>query len=311
MSEVCAKHVKTPAFIYGACIGCELEGLRAEAQALREEVAAEQKNLAFTEQWYAVRHERLWHWAHEELSEEQKRRYFNIVANGTAEHSEPPTFAQQLCRTKHRYECAEKEVAALRTKLAMSEDAAAKGYAARQQCGGMEMEIQELRAELAALRARVVVVPERDARRMDTEYPEAGTTASTNWHASTARRSARGCCGNCSTAMVSMAYSMRLVSNHDWHRIVGDHSAECVFLDSETMMVPAAKDQREIAVADWNARAVPAGHVVVSEGLLRRVCAEPPATCCMDDEMTWRRDLDSALLELRALLSEQEGGSNG
>ncbi|MGG6972517.1 UNVERIFIED_CONTAM: hypothetical protein P3C79_16490 [Pseudomonas aeruginosa] len=40
MSEVCAKHVKTPAFIYGACIGCELEGLRAETQALREEVAA-------------------------------------------------------------------------------------------------------------------------------------------------------------------------------------------------------------------------------------------------------------------------------
>ncbi|MGI0735750.1 Lar family restriction alleviation protein [Pseudomonas aeruginosa] len=98
--------------------------------------------------------------------------------------------------------------------------------------------------------------------------------------------------------------SMRLVSNHDWHRIVGDHSAECVFLDSETMMVPGIEDQREIAIADWNARAVPAGHVVISEGLLRRVCAEPPATCCMDDEMTWRRDLDSALLELRALLDE-------
>ncbi|MFW4575347.1 Lar family restriction alleviation protein [Pseudomonas aeruginosa] len=63
--------------------------------------------------------------------------------------------------------------------------------------------------------------------------------------------------------------SMRLVSNHDWHRIVGDHSAECVFLDSETMMVPDIEDQREIAIADWNARAVPAGHVVVSEGLLR------------------------------------------
>ncbi|HEC0389290.1 TPA: Lar family restriction alleviation protein, partial [Pseudomonas aeruginosa] len=63
--------------------------------------------------------------------------------------------------------------------------------------------------------------------------------------------------------------SMRLVSNHDWHRIVGDHSAECVFLDSETMMVPDIEGQREIAIADWNARAVPAGHVVVSEGLLR------------------------------------------
>ncbi|HBO2239759.1 Lar family restriction alleviation protein [Pseudomonas aeruginosa] len=63
--------------------------------------------------------------------------------------------------------------------------------------------------------------------------------------------------------------SMRLVSNHDWHRIVGDHSAECVFLDSETMMVPDIEDQREIAIADWNARAAPAGHVMVSEGLLR------------------------------------------
>ncbi|HEJ1974284.1 TPA: hypothetical protein ACY17N_006731 [Pseudomonas aeruginosa] len=51
----------------------------------------------------------------------------------------------------------DKEVVVLRTKLAMAEDAAAKGDAARQQCGGMEMEIEELRAELAELRARVVV----------------------------------------------------------------------------------------------------------------------------------------------------------
>ncbi|MFW5186288.1 hypothetical protein ACOANO_30905, partial [Pseudomonas aeruginosa] len=43
---------------------------------------------------------------------------------------------------------------------AMAEDAAAKGDAARQQCGGMEMEIEELRAELAELRARVVVPQE-------------------------------------------------------------------------------------------------------------------------------------------------------
>ncbi|MGV8589834.1 hypothetical protein [Pseudomonas aeruginosa] len=50
---------------------------------------------------------------------------------------------------------------ALAAKLAMAEDAAEKGDAARQQCGGMEMEIEELRAELAELRARVVVVPGR------------------------------------------------------------------------------------------------------------------------------------------------------
>lgn len=97
--------------------------LRAEAQALREEVAAAQKNLAFTEQWYAVRHERLWHWAHEELSEEQKRRYFNIVANGTAEHNEPPIYAQQLCRMKHRAESAEQELAALRARVVVLPDA--------------------------------------------------------------------------------------------------------------------------------------------------------------------------------------------
>lgn len=54
-----------------------------------------------------------------------------------------------------------KDYDALSAKLAMAEDAAAKGDAARQQCGGMEMEIEELRAELAELRARVVVVPER------------------------------------------------------------------------------------------------------------------------------------------------------
>ncbi|MWW08609.1 hypothetical protein GRH77_28725 [Pseudomonas aeruginosa] len=46
--------------------------------------------------------------------------------------------------------------------------------------------------------------------------------------------------------------------------------------------------------------------MTVSEGLLRRVCAEQPATCCMDDEMSWLRDRDSALIELHALLSEQE-----
>ncbi|MFG8317758.1 hypothetical protein ACEOPL_26550 [Pseudomonas aeruginosa] len=44
---------------------------------------------------------------------------------------------------------------ALAAKLTMAEDAAAKGDAARQQCGGMEMEIEELRAEAKALREEV------------------------------------------------------------------------------------------------------------------------------------------------------------
>ncbi|SSV28891.1 restriction alleviation protein, Lar family [Acinetobacter baumannii] len=108
--------------------------------------------------------------------------------------------------------------------------------------------------------------------------------------------------------------SMRLVSNHDWHRIVGDHSAECVFLDSETMMVPAIKDQREIAIADWNARAVPAGHVVVSEDLLRRIerecrresdwnCENVPAGT--NAATTRAKKMLEIANDLRALLSEQ------
>ncbi|HGJ9105930.1 Lar family restriction alleviation protein [Pseudomonas aeruginosa] len=96
--------------------------------------------------------------------------------------------------------------------------------------------------------------------------------------------------------------SMRLESNRDWHRIVGDHALECAFTDSETMVVPATKEQRDIAVSDWNARAVPAGHVLVSEGLLRRIVT--PALTSSD-----AHDRIGALEELRALLSEQ-GGRN-
>ncbi|MDP5858763.1 Lar family restriction alleviation protein [Pseudomonas aeruginosa] len=108
--------------------------------------------------------------------------------------------------------------------------------------------------------------------------------------------------------------SMRLVSNHDWHRIVGDHSAECVFLDSETMMVPDIEDQREIAIADWNARAVPAGHVVVSEDLLRRIerecrresdwnCENVPAGT--NAATTRAKKMLEIANDLRALLSKQ------
>ncbi|HCW1009318.1 TPA: Lar family restriction alleviation protein [Pseudomonas aeruginosa] len=113
--------------------------------------------------------------------------------------------------------------------------------------------------------------------------------------------------------------SMRLVSNHDWHRIVGDHSAECVFLDSETMMVPDIEDQREIAIADWNARAVPAGHVLVSEDLLRRIerecrresdwnCENVPAGT--NAATTRAKKMLEIANDLRALLSEQEGGND-
>ncbi len=109
--------------------------------------------------------------------------------------------------------------------------------------------------------------------------------------------------------------SMRLESNHDWHRIVGDHSAECVFLDSETMMIPDIEGQREIAIADWNARAVPAGHVLVSEGLLREVARHlgnwlelHECECDGGFHYCGRDQVAKTNRELRALLGEQEGG---
>lgn len=61
-----------------------------------------------------VRFARLWHWAHEELTEELKSRFFNIVANGTADHMEQPTYAQQMNSLRHRAELAEEELAKMR-----------------------------------------------------------------------------------------------------------------------------------------------------------------------------------------------------
>ncbi|ERU34962.1 hypothetical protein [Pseudomonas aeruginosa] len=120
---------------------------------------------------------------------------------------------------------------ALAAKLAMAEDAAAKGDAARQQCGGMEVEIEELRAELAELRASVAVVPD----------------ASTVYAALDAR--------------------------------------ERLFTSPENIQVALEAQSR-------------LNGLTVSEGLLRRLC-EP---------LLSHADYVVARNELRALLSEQEGG---
>ncbi|HCE6121536.1 TPA: hypothetical protein NHL04_004916 [Pseudomonas aeruginosa] len=81
---------------------------------------------------------------------------------------------------------------ALAAKLTMAEDAAEKGDAARQQCGGMEMEIEELRAELSELRARVVVLPSVDnVMNIVMRYQwneKTNVTGTTNWAANLGMR---------------------------------------------------------------------------------------------------------------------------
>lgn len=50
------------------------------------------------------------------------------------------------------------------------------------------------------------------------------------------------------------ACAVRIESNRDWHRLVGDHPDACVLWDAE-LAVPATDEQRAALVEDWNRRA--------------------------------------------------------
>lgn len=92
--------------------------VRLDAESVIERLQARIEHSAY---FYGVRLARLWHWAHEELDETQKSRYFCIVANGTADHMEQPTYAQQMNTLRHRAEAAEAELAKLRVASGVKE----------------------------------------------------------------------------------------------------------------------------------------------------------------------------------------------
>jgi hypothetical protein len=49
---------------------------------------------------------------------------------------------------------------------------------------------------------------------------------------------------------------MTIESNRDWHRLKGNHDADCVFeTEEEAMMVPATDENLAWMVAAWNRRA--------------------------------------------------------
>jgi len=73
-----------------------------------------QRNLNFTEQWYAERFERL---ADLGKSAGCWDAMAAIIANGTADPYEPPTYAQQLVRANHRADVAERERDQLRAEV--------------------------------------------------------------------------------------------------------------------------------------------------------------------------------------------------
>ena len=49
--------------------------------------------------------------------------------------------------------------------------------------------------------------------------------------------------------------SMRIVSNRDWHKLCGDHAADCFIVDQDVHdMVPATDTERAALVSAWNRR---------------------------------------------------------
>lgn len=92
----------------------EIEELRAALSAVTAERDALQRNLKFTEQWYAVRFERL---ADLGKSAGCWDAMAAIIANGTVDSYETPTYAQQLVRANHRADVAERERDQLRAEV--------------------------------------------------------------------------------------------------------------------------------------------------------------------------------------------------
>ncbi|GEM_PF-1742625 len=92
----------------------ELEAIAAALSAVTAERDRLQRNLDFTDQWYAARFERL---ADLGKSVGCWDAMAAIIANGTADHYEPPTYAQQLASAKHRADESERERDQLRAEV--------------------------------------------------------------------------------------------------------------------------------------------------------------------------------------------------
>jgi outer membrane murein-binding lipoprotein Lpp len=99
-------------------LSAQVEQLSRERDELAKDLKLLQDKTEFIAERRAQISHRLWAWAHEELSEPLKTRYFNIVANGTADVMEQPTYAQQYNGQKYRADAAEAERDSLRAELA-------------------------------------------------------------------------------------------------------------------------------------------------------------------------------------------------
>ena len=141
--------------------GIDALNLQDELRRLHADLNKERERMEFHIEHQAQRARRLWQWAHEELSEPLKTRYFNIVANGTADWMEQPVYAQQFNMMKHRAEAAEQERNALRAGLSE--------WVAANAPGGW---IDALRAELDTAKRQEPVgyIDELDMKHISPEF---------------------------------------------------------------------------------------------------------------------------------------------
>lgn len=167
---------------------------------------------------------------------------------------------------------------ALAAKLTMAEDAAAKGDAARQQCGGMEMEIEELRAELAELRARVVVEPNR--------LPRSSDIASIHQH------------------------------SIGWNACLDELARLNGMTVSEGLVQGMAKFAREIICGALDGGSFDGAdiqesaerHGLIAKQVMNEPCRGPEEYCACAWSTSFPAECYRVTPEIRALLSEQEGG---
>ncbi|HFX1358688.1 TPA: hypothetical protein ACRNNR_000644 [Pseudomonas aeruginosa] len=183
-----------------------------------------------------------------------------------------------------------KDYDALAAKLAMAEDAAAKGDAARHAAGGMEMEIQELRAELAALRARVVVLPSVDnVMNIVMRYQwneKTNVTGTTNWAAN---------------------LGMKVVE--EVKRLNGKTVSEGLLRGMAAFsqeIISGALEGGSFDGADIQDSAE--RHGLIAKQVMNEPCRGPEEYCACAWSTSFPTECYRITAELRALLSEKEGG---
>lgn len=98
------------------------ENDRLTANLDREANRRSESRVRFAQQWYATRWQHMddWFRSPEMKGTEACRKWFSLVANGTATTGDPPTYAQQLNTIHHRAESAEALLATLRHDLAVA-----------------------------------------------------------------------------------------------------------------------------------------------------------------------------------------------